>query len=96
MPCPEWLVALPKDQIPQPEKFAFPLPERGKDGQFIFVRPPSDEPVESTGPPKVPISIINNVSPNMIRKRAYDQQNGLHDGIYIVQVLVICSNSHFF
>lgn len=30
MPTPEWLIATPKDQLPQPERLAFPPPPRGE------------------------------------------------------------------
>lgn len=30
MECPEWLIATPKDQLPVPERLAFPPPEKGK------------------------------------------------------------------
>ena len=29
IPTPEWLKATPKDQLPQPERLAFPPPPRG-------------------------------------------------------------------
>ena len=28
-PIPEWLIATPKDKLPQPERLAFPPPPRG-------------------------------------------------------------------
>lgn len=34
MECPEWLILTPKDQIPVPERLAFPPPEKGK-GKFL-------------------------------------------------------------
>lgn len=33
MACSEWLILVPKEELPVPERLAFPPPERGK-GQF--------------------------------------------------------------
>ncbi len=30
MVCPEWLIATPKDKLPQPERYAFPCPPKGE------------------------------------------------------------------
>ena len=34
--CSEWLVPLPKNKLPQPERLAFPLPAKDKEGNFIL------------------------------------------------------------
>ncbi|RWS16296.1 metastasis-associated protein MTA3-like protein [Dinothrombium tinctorium] len=76
MPCPEWLIATPKDKIPKPEREAFPPPERGKDGQFIIPRlmETNDDSLPQV---KAPNWGINNLSPSLLpRKRTYEQQNG--------------------
>jgi metastasis-associated protein MTA len=72
MITPEWLKATPKDQLPQPERLAFPPPPRGEDGQLLL---PRIIPVPSTTPEE-PIKThfgINNVSPIMLRKRNFEQ-----------------------
>lgn len=37
MPKPEWLIALPKDKLPQPERLAFPPGISAIDGKFQFM-----------------------------------------------------------
>ncbi|XP_076306001.1 metastasis-associated protein MTA3-like isoform X2 [Tachypleus tridentatus] len=69
IPTPEWLIALPKDQLPQPERLAFIPPPRGKGGQLLIPWPPRKEESRSVG--------INNVLPTILRKRGYEQQNGI-------------------
>lgn len=81
MECPEWLILTPKDQIPVPERLAFPLPEKGKDGQYIRCRSvdlSNTEGSENNPPVMYKNSgsrSINNGSSN-VRKRTHDQQNG--------------------
>ena len=38
MPKPEWLIALPKDKLPQPERLAFPptIKSEGKLASFFY------------------------------------------------------------
>lgn len=36
MPCPEWLKAMKKEDIPEPERLAFTPPRRGE-GKFAFL-----------------------------------------------------------
>lgn len=37
----EWLKLTPKDQMPKPEKVAFPKPPKGPDGSLIYERIPN-------------------------------------------------------
>lgn len=37
----EWLKLTPRDQMPQPEKVAFPKPPKGPDGSLIYERIPN-------------------------------------------------------
>ncbi|XP_022249422.1 metastasis-associated protein MTA3-like [Limulus polyphemus] len=69
IPTPEWLIALPKDKLPQPERLAFIPPPRGKGGQLLIPWPPYKEECRSVG--------INSVLPTILRKRGYEQQNGV-------------------
>ncbi|RWS30945.1 metastasis-associated protein MTA3-like protein [Leptotrombidium deliense] len=85
MPCPEWLIATPKDQIPKPEREAFPPPERGKgwffcglspfvdfffkDGQFIIPRLMETTNDESLPAAKVTTWGINNLSPSLLPRK---------------------------
>ncbi|KAI1284942.1 Metastasis-associated protein MTA1 [Halotydeus destructor] len=82
MPCPEWLKATPKDQIPEPERLAFTPPPRDDDGKFIIPRPVPVEPKpESEEPPQNNKGMwgINNISPTInMRKRGLE--NGSGDG----------------
>ncbi|XP_076313740.1 metastasis-associated protein MTA3-like isoform X2 [Tachypleus tridentatus] len=66
IPIPEWLIALPKNKLPQPERLAFPPPPR--DGQLLIPWPHKEE-SRSVG--------INSVLPTILRKRGYEQQNGV-------------------
>ncbi|XP_054154293.1 metastasis-associated protein MTA3-like [Oppia nitens] len=68
MVTPQWLIATPKDQLPQPERLAFIPPPRGPDGQLILPRPlpaPQTPEIENV---KNQWS-VNNLSPIMPRKR---------------------------
>ncbi|XP_076317389.1 metastasis-associated protein MTA3-like isoform X1 [Tachypleus tridentatus] len=69
IPIPEWLIALPKDKLPQPERLAFVPPPRGKDGQLLIPWLPHREENKCVG--------INSVMPTILRKRGYEQQNGV-------------------
>lgn len=68
---PEWLVPMEKSKLPQPERLAFPPPPRGEDGRYlidpIVMR---EREFEKTSPG------INNLSPTILRKRVYEEQNG--------------------
>lgn len=35
--CPEWLIAAPKDQLPQPERLAFTPPPRGEGKSLLLL-----------------------------------------------------------
>ena len=56
----QWLVLTPKDQLPKPEKEAYPRPQKRSDGSYIYDRIPS----------------YNSFSGNNIlyKKRAYDEK----------------------
>jgi metastasis-associated protein MTA len=76
--CPQWLIATPKEDIPQPERLAFTACERAEDGSFIIPRPVPVEPkaeVEENHQNKNLWGINNHSS--LIRKRPLEQTNGV-------------------
>uniref|UniRef100_T1JGP3 Metastasis-associated protein MTA3 n=1 Tax=Strigamia maritima TaxID=126957 RepID=T1JGP3_STRMM len=69
---PEWLLPTEKSKLPQPDRIAFPPPPRGEaDGRYlvdpIIYR---EREFEKSTPG------INNLSPTLLRKRVYEEQNG--------------------
>jgi len=59
---PEWLLPSDKSKLPQPERLAFPPPPRGE----VY----REREFEKVTPG------INNLSPTLLRKRVYEEQNG--------------------
>lgn len=70
---PQWLILTDKENLPKPEKVAYPKPPKAPDGSLIYERIPNKPEVE-----KMP---INNMSPSLKRK-AYDEINGM-DGKFL-------------
>ncbi|GAB6026062.1 hypothetical protein CHUAL_012266 [Chamberlinius hualienensis] len=67
---PEWLVAMEKSKIPQPEVYAFPAPARGEDGRLLvdFMLNREKEAEKERYTPG-----INNYSANLLKKRPYEE-----------------------
>lgn len=74
---PAWLILTDKDNLPKPERVAFPKPPKAPDGSLLYERVPNKPEAD-----KVP---LNNMSPSL-KRRAYDEMNGI-DGRYHMQIL---------
>merc|ERR1719391_146468 len=60
----QWLVLTPRDQLPKPEKEAWPRPEKRSDGSYIYDRVPS-------------YSYATNQAANFLyKKRSYEEKPG--------------------
>jgi metastasis-associated protein MTA len=65
----DWLLLTPKENMPKPEKVAFPKPPKAADGSLLYERIPNKvELIE-----KLP---VNATSPSL-KRRAYDEVNGI-------------------
>lgn len=73
LPPPEWLLPTPLEKIPKPERIAFPPPPRADDGSLLIPQHPLDIEENSV---RLMTPNINTVSPTILKKRGYEQQNG--------------------
>ncbi|GFY39150.1 metastasis-associated protein MTA1 [Trichonephila inaurata madagascariensis] len=73
LPPPEWLLPTPLDKIPKLEREAFPPPPRNEDGSLSIPKHPMD--MEENNVRLTPS--IASASPTILRKRGYEQQNGV-------------------
>lgn len=70
-PCEsDWLKLTPKDQLPQPDKVAYPKPPKAPDGTLLYERIPNKGEVE-------PIKEV--VAPVSLKRRQPDDMNGVAD-----------------
>lgn len=65
---PPWLILTDKENLPKPERVAFPKPPKAPDGSLVYERVPNKPEAE-----KIP---LNNMSPSL-KKRPYDEMNGI-------------------
>ena len=64
----EWLVLTPKDELPKPEKEAFPRPPKRADGSYIYERvPPTAAAVSAS-------SITTQPAQLLYKKRTYEDR----------------------
>lgn len=62
----EWLVLTLKENLPKPEKIAFPKPPTAADGSLVYERVPN----------KLDVEKENTVNAPTAKKRTYDETNG--------------------
>lgn len=64
----QWLILTDKENLPKPERVAFPKPPKAPDGSLLYERVPNKPEVEKI--------CLNNMSPSL-KRRAYDEMNGV-------------------
>nr|CAD7599713.1 unnamed protein product [Timema genevievae] len=74
---PEWLILTPKDMMPLPEHVSFPKPPKAPDGTLLYERVPNK--------PEAEKAALNNISPTLLKRRAYEEVNGM-DGLKVLVV----------
>ncbi|XP_025834946.1 metastasis-associated protein MTA3 isoform X2 [Agrilus planipennis] len=90
---PQWLILTDKDNLPKPERVAFPRPPKAPDGSLLYERVPNkadiEKPIGVTGAPPVggvigitSAAAYNNVMPSL-KRQAYEELNGI-DGTTIM------------
>ncbi|XP_066967879.1 metastasis-associated protein MTA3 isoform X2 [Macrobrachium rosenbergii] len=67
--CPAWMLPTDKSLLPIQPHIAFPKPPKGPDGSLIYTPVPNRE-----------LPILNNMSPSLLKRRAYEETNGM-DGL---------------
>ncbi|XP_069163458.1 metastasis-associated protein MTA3 isoform X5 [Procambarus clarkii] len=67
--CPAWMLPTDKSLLPKQPHIAFPKPPKGPDGSLIYTPVPNKE-----------LPVVNNTSPSLLKRRAYEETNGL-DGL---------------
>ena len=67
----EWLILTPKENMPKPEKVAFPKPPKAPDGSLMYDRIPNKPEAE-----KIPLNAAAVGSPSL-KRRAYEEVNGI-------------------
>ncbi|XP_056648373.1 metastasis-associated protein MTA3 isoform X2 [Diorhabda sublineata] len=65
---PQWLILTAKEQLPQPDRVAFPKPPKAPDGSLLYEKVPNKPEAD-----KIP---LNNMSPSL-KRRAYEEMNGM-------------------
>lgn len=70
---PQWLILTDKENLPKPEKVAFPKPPKAPDGSLMYERVPNK--------PEADKLSLNNMSPSL-KRRAYEELNGM-DGKFL-------------
>ncbi|KAK7863307.1 hypothetical protein R5R35_004379 [Gryllus longicercus] len=73
---PDWLVLTAKDLLPKPDHVSFPKPPKAPDGTLLYERVPNK--------PEAEKGTVNNVSPSLLKRRAYEEVNGM-DGLVVPQ-----------
>ncbi|XP_023711126.1 metastasis-associated protein MTA3 isoform X5 [Cryptotermes secundus] len=68
---PEWLILTAKDMMPKPEHVSFPKPPKAPDGTLLYERVPNK--------PEAEKAAMNNISPSLLKRRAYEEVNGMDD-----------------
>ncbi|XP_066992172.2 metastasis-associated protein MTA3 [Anabrus simplex] len=64
---PEWLILTDKDMLPKPDRASFPKPPKGPDGSLLYEH--------------VPNKPENSVSPALLKRRAYEEVNGMGSAV---------------
>ncbi|XP_071518143.1 metastasis-associated protein MTA3 isoform X9 [Panulirus ornatus] len=67
--CPAWMLPTDKSLLPKQPHIAFPKPPKGPDGSLMYTPVPNKE-----------LPVVNNTSPSLLKRRAYEETNGM-DGI---------------
>ncbi|XP_045592344.1 metastasis-associated protein MTA3 isoform X9 [Procambarus clarkii] len=67
--CPAWMLPTDKSLLPKQPHIAFPKPPKGPDGSLIYTPVPNKE-----------LPVVNNTSPSLLKRRAYEETNGLDEG----------------
>ncbi|XP_021918346.1 metastasis-associated protein MTA3 isoform X1 [Zootermopsis nevadensis] len=68
---PDWLILTAKDMMPKPEHVSFPKPPKAPDGTLLYERVPNK--------PEAEKAAMNNISPSLLKRRAYEEVNGMDD-----------------
>ncbi|KAI5635881.1 MTA r1 domain-containing protein [Phthorimaea operculella] len=71
----EWLALTPKERMPQPPHVAFPKPPKAADGSLMYERVQSRAEIEAAR-----LAAANPPPANALKRRAYDDINGLDRG----------------
>lgn len=74
---PQWLILTDKNNLPKPERVAFPKPPKAPDGSLLYERVPNKPEAE-----RIP---LNNISPSLKRK-AYEEMNGVDGKLNILHL----------
>ncbi|KAK3879218.1 hypothetical protein Pcinc_016211 [Petrolisthes cinctipes] len=67
--CPAWMLPTESALLPKQPHIAFPKPPKGPDGSLIYTPVPNKE-----------LPVVNNASPTLLKRRAYEEINGM-DGL---------------
>ncbi|XP_063604040.1 metastasis-associated protein MTA3-like isoform X3 [Penaeus indicus] len=67
--CPAWMLPTDKLLLPKQPHIAFPKPPKGPDGSLIYTPVPNRE-----------LPVVNNTSPTLLKRRAYEEINGMDEG----------------
>ncbi|XP_042205586.1 metastasis-associated protein MTA3-like isoform X4 [Homarus americanus] len=67
--CPAWMLPTDKSLLPKQPHIAFPKPPKGPDGSLIYTPVPNKE-----------LPVVNNTSPTLLKRRAYEETNGMDEG----------------
>ncbi|XP_069940151.1 metastasis-associated protein MTA3 isoform X4 [Cherax quadricarinatus] len=67
--CPAWMLPTDKSLLPKQPHIAFPKPPKGPDGSLIYTPIPNKE-----------LPVVNNTSPSLLKRRAYEETNGMDEG----------------
>lgn len=66
--CPAWMLPTDKLLLPKQPHIAFPKPPKGPDGSLIYTPVPNRE-----------LPVVNNTSPTLLKRRAYEEINGMDE-----------------
>ncbi|XP_071518144.1 metastasis-associated protein MTA3 isoform X10 [Panulirus ornatus] len=67
--CPAWMLPTDKSLLPKQPHIAFPKPPKGPDGSLMYTPVPNKE-----------LPVVNNTSPSLLKRRAYEETNGMDEG----------------
>lgn len=68
---PDWLILTAKDMLPKPDRVSFPKPPKAPDGTLLYERVPNK--------PEAEKAALNNVSASLLKRRAFEEVNGMDD-----------------
>lgn len=82
-PVGDWLILTPKENMPKPDKVAFPKPPKAPDGSLLYERIPNKQDLEkisinpvAAAAAVVAVTTATGSSPSL-KRRAYDEVNGI-------------------